>query len=96
VSYSDANTQWPRERTRIYYDILRSILREERTSGTVRITRVQNRVNIPSDRFRRHLTQMERLGLLVFQDSLSITAQGRDFVSEYRRFTQVLRRFGLA
>ncbi len=86
---------WPRERTRIYYDILRSILREERTSDVVRITRVQNRVNVPSDRFRRHLREMEKLGLLNLQNTLSVTSKGREFVSEYTRFSEIMKHFGL-
>jgi predicted transcriptional regulator len=93
---SGSSKQWPRERTRIYYDILRSILREERSSDVVRITRVQNLVNVPSDRFRRHLREMDRLGLVNYGNSLSITSRGREFVSEYRRFSEVMNRFGLA
>ncbi len=92
---SDSSKQWPRERTRIYYDILRSILREERSSDVVRITRVQNRVNVPSDRFRRHLREMEKLGLVDYGNTLSITIKGREFVSEYMRFSEVMTRFGL-
>jgi predicted transcriptional regulator len=92
---SGSNKKWPRERTRIYYDILRSILREERSSDVVRITRVQNRVNVPSDRFRRHLREMETIGLLNYGNTLTITSKGRAFVSEYRRFSDVMKRFGL-
>lgn len=61
----------------------------------MRITRVQNRVNVPSDRFRRHLREMEKLELVNFQNTLSITSKGREFVSEYRRFSEVMNRFGL-
>ena len=92
---SGSSKQWPRERTRIYFDILRSIMREERSSEVVRITRVQNRVNVPSDRFRRHLREMEKLGLVNFRNTLSITIKGREFVSEYRRFSEFMNRFGL-
>jgi predicted transcriptional regulator len=70
-------------------------MREERSSEVVRITRVQNRVNVPSDRFRRHLREMEKLGLVNFRNTLSITIKGREFVSEYRRFSEFMNRFGL-
>jgi len=38
---------------------------------------------------------MEKLGLVTFQNTLSITIKGREFVSEYRRFSEVMNRFGL-
>ena len=66
------------------------------TSGdAARITRVQNDVNLPSDRFRTHLDEMEKLGLIERGEGLTSTEKGRSFVSEYERIAEVLRRFGL-
>lgn len=84
-----------RNRERIYYDILCSIMDQEKR-GYTRITRVQNEVNLPSDRFRQHLREMEDLRFLKRSSPLAITVKGRAFVSQYRRVLDILRQFGLA
>ena len=85
----------PRYRPKIFYDILCSIIKQEESLGVARITRVQNEVNLPSDRFRAHLEDMKTLGLIEHGESLTTTEKGRDFVSEYEKVAEVLRRFGL-
>jgi predicted transcriptional regulator len=84
-----------RNRERIYYDILCSIMNQEER-GYTRITRVQNEVNLPSDRLRRHLREMENLRLLKHSSALASTVKGRAFVSRYRRVLLILKQFGLA
>jgi predicted transcriptional regulator len=83
-----------RYRPRIFYDILRSIINQEST-GVVKITRVQNEVNLPSDRFRAHLEDMKALELVEYGDRLASTEKGRSFVSEYEKVAEVLKKFGL-
>jgi predicted transcriptional regulator len=83
-----------RERQRIFYDILCSILSQE-SRGTAKITRVQNEVNLPSDRLRNHLREMGDLGLVKYDSRLASTRKGRNFVSEYKKVLGVLKRFGL-
>ena len=84
-----------RNRERIYYDILSSIINQEK-KGYTRITRVQNEVNLPSDRLRRHLREMQQLKLLNHNSALRSTPKGRAFVFRYKRILEVLKRFGLA
>ena len=84
-----------RNRERIYYDILSSIISQEK-KGYTRITRVQNETNLPSDRLRRHLHEMEELKLLKNDSALHSTAKGRAFASQYRRILETLKQFGLA
>lgn len=85
----------PRYRPKIFYDILCSIMKQEESAGVAKITRVQNEVNLPSDRFRVHLEDMKALGLVEYGDSLACTVKGRSFVSEYEKVAEVLKRFGL-
>lgn len=84
-----------RERARIFYDILRAIINQQASVGTAKITKVQNEVNLPSDRFRAHLQDMEALALVEYRDVLLITAKGRDFVAEFEKVVETLKRFGL-
>jgi len=85
----------PRYRPEIFYDILCSIIKQEAPGDIARITRVQNEVNLPSDRFRAHLEDMKALGLVEHGEGLSRTEIGWAFVSEYKNVAEVLRRFGL-
>ena len=73
-----------RERTRIFYDILRSVLNQE-SGGVARITRVQNDVNLPSDRLRIYLKEMNSLGLVEYGVKLASTEKGRAFLREYEK-----------
>jgi predicted transcriptional regulator len=83
-----------RERTKIYYDILCSIIEQE-SETRAKITRVQNDVNLPSDRLRTHLREMSSLGLVDYGESLASTERGRVFVDEFRKVVEILRQFGL-
>ncbi len=83
-----------RERSRIYYDILSSIIEQE-SETQAKITRVQNDVNLPSDRLRTHLREMSSLGLLEYGESLTSTEKGRAFADEFKRVVEILHQFGL-
>ena len=91
----DAKRLRQRYRPKIFYDILCSVVKQEASGGIAKITRVQNEVNLPSDRFRAHLEDMEALGLVEHGEALTSTEKGRDFVNEYEKVAEVLRRFGL-
>jgi predicted transcriptional regulator len=83
-----------RERSRIYYDILQSIINQE-SDNVAKITRVQNDVNLPSDRLREHLKEMSQLGLVEYGETLASTEKGRAYVTEYGRIVSILQQFGL-
>jgi predicted transcriptional regulator len=84
-----------RDRVAIYYDILRSIVKQEETEGRVRITWVQNQVNLASDRLREHIREMQKLQLLAYGGALVSTKKGREFIAEYESVNDVLKRFAL-
>ena len=94
TAHEDAKKAHRRERAKIFYDILSSIIEQERTD-VAKITRVQNTVNLPSDRLRLHLKEMDSLGLVEYGDGLASTEKGRAFVSEYKKVVSVLQQFGL-
>ena len=83
-----------RERSKIFFDILGSITKLEE-EGDAKITRVQNDVNLPSDRLRIHLREMDSLGLVEYGETLASTKKGRAFFLEYKKVAEILREFGL-
>jgi len=68
---------------------------EQEAGGRAKITRVQNEVNLPSDRLRLHLKEMASLGLVEYADTLGSTKKGRAFFLEYKKVAEILREFGL-
>jgi predicted transcriptional regulator len=60
-----------------------------------KITRVQNDVNLPSDRLRTHLREMYSLGLVEYGETLGSTEKGRAFLDEFKKVVEILRQFGL-
>ena len=90
----ESKTGRRRERSRIFYDILQSIINQE-TQDVAKITRVQNDVNLPSDRLREHLKEMSLVGLVRYEETLASTEKGKTFVREYEKIVHVLQEFGL-
>jgi predicted transcriptional regulator len=84
-----------REKSRIFYDILTSIIGQETRDGAAGITHTQGEVNLPSDRLRIHVREMSELGLIDYDKTLASTQKGREFVVEYRRVIATLEHFGL-
>jgi len=84
-----------RDKARIFYDILTSIIGHEKEEGRVGITRIQTEVNLPSDRLRTHIIEMSGLGLIQYGKGLTCTEKGRLYVVEYRRIIATLEQFGV-
>ena len=52
-------------------------------------------MNLPSDRLRIHLREMDSLGLVQYGETLASTEKGRVFFLEYKKVAEILREFGL-
>ena len=85
-----------RDKPHIFHDILASIIEQEREEdGVARITRIQDEVNLPSDRLRIHVREMSDLGLIQYGKTLASTEKGRQFMAEYQKIVNTLQQFGL-
>jgi predicted transcriptional regulator len=83
-----------RHKYRIYFEIL-MVLSHARGEDTLRTTYVARKVNIAYDRFLRHLEELENLGMIESREKLFLTEKGKQYVDEYQRFDDFLRRMGL-
>jgi predicted transcriptional regulator len=83
----------PRRRTRTWYEILRSVMHEERIEVAAEITMVQNHVGLSSNQFRARIQEMKERGLLTYAEGLNSTDLGRDFVVEYEKLLRVLSKY---
>ena len=83
-----------RDKTKIYNDILFTI-QDEAKKGTIVLTRVQQKTNVPFDRLKAYLTELKELGLIQDESSLKLTEKGKQFLSEYEKVLDFMKRMGL-
>ncbi len=82
-----------RDKLKIYGDLL-SVLNEAVNEKIV-LTRVQVQVNVPFDRLKNYVSELRDLGLVQGETSLKLTEKGRQFLREYGRVLEFMRRMGL-
>ena len=82
-----------RDKMKIYSDLL-SILHTENSNGIV-LTRLQLKLNVPFDRLKQYLKQLKELDLIEDETSLKLTKKGKQFIKEYERVLDFMKRMGL-
>lgn len=83
-----------RDRMKIYADIL-SIIQTEARKGKIVLIRVQQKTNVPFDRLKVYLSELEELSLIQNDSSLRLTEKGRRYITEYERVLDFMKRMGL-
>jgi predicted transcriptional regulator len=84
-----------RDKMKIYHDIL-STIQDEANRGTIVLTRIQQKTNVPFDRLKTYLTELRELGLIQGESSPKLTEKGKQFLSEYEKVLDFMKRMGLA
>jgi predicted transcriptional regulator len=79
---------------KIYGDVLSAIKAETR-KGEVVLTRIQLKTNVPFDRLKAYLSDLEELGLVQDGSLLRLTEKGQQYVVEYERVLDFMKRMGL-
>jgi predicted transcriptional regulator len=84
-----------RNKYQIYFDILVLLYNEIDEGGRVSPTRVAHRANLPYDRFRKALENLIQLGMVSnVGEELVVTEKGLEYVREFKRMNDFLRRMG--
>jgi predicted transcriptional regulator len=83
-----------RDRLKIYGDLL-SALYSESGAEKIVLTRVQSRINVPFDRLKTYITELVGLGLVQDETSLKLTEKGTQYLREYERVLDFMKRMGL-
>jgi predicted transcriptional regulator len=79
---------------KIYCDML-SAIQSEKNEDKVILTRIQGKANIPFDRLKTYLKELTELGLI--QDApLQLTEKGQQYITEYEKVQDFMKRMGLA
>lgn len=83
-----------RDKLKIYGDLL-SVLNDESKNERIVLTRVQVRINVPFDRLKKYISDLNDLGLIEDETSLSLTEKGRQYLREYEKILDFIKRMGL-
>lgn len=83
-----------RDKLKIYCDLL-SVLNDESKNERIVLTRVQVRINVPFDRLKKYISDLNDLGLIEDETSLSLTEKGRQYLREYEKILDFIKRMGL-
>ena len=84
-----------RDKLKIYGDLL-SALNSESSAGKIVLTQVQVKINVPFDRLKTYITELTNLGLIKDETSLVLTKKGTQYLREYERVLDFMKRMGLA
>jgi predicted transcriptional regulator len=84
-----------RDKMKIYGDLL-SILNAEPKSEKIILTRIQVKMNVPFDRFKQYLSDLEALGFIDNPTSLRLTDKGRRYLEDYRKILDLMDHMGIS
>jgi predicted transcriptional regulator len=84
-----------RDRLKIYGDLL-SMLNAEHNSENIVLTRIQVKINVPFDRLKNYLSELNDLGLIENENTLKLTEKGRQYLEEYENVLDFMKRMGIA
>jgi predicted transcriptional regulator len=83
-----------RDRLKIYGDLL-AVLNDEARNERIVLTRVQVRINVPFDRLKNYIFELSSLGLIQDESSLKLTEKGKQYLREYEKVLDFMKRMGL-
>ena len=84
-----------RDKMKIYGDLL-SALNSEANNEKIVLTRVQIQINVPFDRLKNYVSELKELGLVQDETSPKLTEKGKQYLREYRKVLEFMKRMNLA
>ena len=83
-----------RDRLKIYGDLL-SILYSQKEEKII-LTRIQVQMKVPFDRLKNYMSELKYLGLIEDEVSFKLTKKGKQYLVEYQRVLDFMKRMGIA
>jgi predicted transcriptional regulator len=84
-----------RDRLKIYGDLL-AVLNAEARNERIVLSHIQIQMNVPFDRLKIYIVELKGLELIDNEDSLKLTEKGREYLREYKKVLEFIKRMGLA
>jgi predicted transcriptional regulator len=84
-----------RDRLKIYADLL-SALKSEEYAERIVLTQIQAKIGVPFDRLKTYIAELVNLELVEDETSLKLSKKGKQFLSEYEKILDFMKRMGLS
>ena len=85
-----------RDKMEIYGDLLTNLKAEKNSADKIVLTRLQTKMNVPFDRLKKYLSDLEELNLIEDQVSFNLTQKGKGYLDEYKTILDFMERMGIA
>jgi predicted transcriptional regulator len=85
-----------RNKMKIYGDLLSILKAEKRSKDKIVLTHLQMKMNVPFDRLKSYLSDLEKLNLIEDQYSYNLTEKGNQYLIEYMKIIDFMERMGIA
>jgi len=85
-----------RDKMKIYGELLSILKAESRSPEKIVLTRIQAKLNVPFDRLKSYLSDLEDLNLIEDQFSYMLTQKGKQYLNEYTTILDFMERMGIA
>ena len=84
-----------RDKLKIYGDLL-LILNDQSKTEKIILSQVQVRMGVPFDRLKNYILELAELGMIEEETSLMLTEKGKQYLIEYAKVLDFMKRMGLA
>jgi predicted transcriptional regulator len=84
-----------RDKLKIYGDLLMILSDQSKTEKAV-LTQIQVRMGVPFDRLKNYILELADLGMIENETSLKVTEKGKQYLIEYSKVLDFMKRMGLA
>jgi predicted transcriptional regulator len=85
-----------RNKMKIYGDLLSILKAEKNSADRIVLTRIQAKMNVPFDRLKSYISDLEDLKLIEDQVSFNLTQKGKQYLDEYQKILDFMERMGVA
>jgi predicted transcriptional regulator len=85
-----------RDKMKIYGDLLFILQAERSETEKIVLIRVQAKLNVPFDRLKSYLSDLESLNLIEDQLSYRLTQKGKQYLMEYQQIVDFMERMGIS
>jgi predicted transcriptional regulator len=85
-----------RDKMKIYGDLLSTLKSEQNKMDKIILTRIQNKMNVPFDRLKNYISDLENLELIEDQVGYNLTQKGKQYLDEYKKILDFMERMGIA
>jgi predicted transcriptional regulator len=84
-----------RDKIKIYGDLLTILNAESKSTERIVLTRVQAKLNVPFDRLKCYISDLDDLDLIEDPVSCKLTQKGKQYLSEYTAILDFMERMGI-